>query len=144
MADSNSPVIPGKRPGVYSRDKWYDREKWRSLCERAGMNPNSAPPPPFEEPTNVNSELTRVLKTLLPPESVVESGIAGCWRELVGDTVAEHSRPGRIENKILFVTVKGALWYSQLCRLGTAVILKNIQAKFGADEVRAVKFRPGV
>jgi predicted nucleic acid-binding Zn ribbon protein len=60
----------------------------------------------------------------------------------VGVDVARHTRPGTVRNKELTVFVRGAIWYAQLKRVGTAVLQEKIVRRLGAQSVNRVILRP--
>ena len=63
------------------------------------------------------------------------------WAELVGAQVAQHTRPGRIHRKMLFVFVDHSLWLNELSRYGQQKMLENIQAKFGSDKIKSIRLQ---
>ena len=71
-----------------------------------------------------------------------QNRLAEEWESLVGPQVAGHTRPGRIERKVLYVFVAHSAWLSELQRYGQKQqMLANIQARFGADRIKDLRLR---
>lgn len=62
------------------------------------------------------------------------------WTGLVGDAVAAHARPGRVERGTLYVFVDSSVWLSELQRYGSTQLLQNLGQRFGRERVKAVRF----
>jgi len=60
------------------------------------------------------------------------------WPALVGEDVAAHTRPGRVDGKRLVVFVDNSVWLSELVRYGQRPMLARLQERFGAAKVAAV------
>jgi len=71
-----------------------------------------------------------------------EEEMLGAWSGIVGDFVAEHARPIRIERRVLYVQVLQPAIHYTLER-GKADILAKMQARFGEKAIRQVRFRVG-
>ena len=63
------------------------------------------------------------------------------WSKLAGDAVAKHSRPGRVQQGNLVVFVDSSVWLSELARYGKAVLLANVQKRFGNERIKSVSFQ---
>ena len=59
----------------------------------------------MKKPQSIQSILERTLKTLEIDVPLKTHSILGVWNEIVGESVAEHSQPRSIRNRILFVDV---------------------------------------
>lgn len=60
------------------------------------------------------------------------------WDRIVGEDVAAHATPDRLEDKILYVRASSTAWATQL-RLMAADILRKIAAAMGPGHVRRLK-----
>jgi predicted nucleic acid-binding Zn ribbon protein len=65
--------------------------------------------------------------------------IAG-WAEVVGDQIAKVTTPQRMENGVLFVSVKTAPWRAELS-MKRLEIMRKLNAAAGAQVVRDIRFR---
>ncbi len=63
------------------------------------------------------------------------------WSALVGESVAQHARPGRMDGKRLVIFVDSSVWLNELSRYWKDTILKSLQGKFGREKIDAVTFR---
>lgn len=70
-----------------------------------------------------------------------EQVIAAAWHEIVGDFIANHSAPDRIQNGILHIRVTQTTVLFELERNCKGRILRNLQERFGKTVVRDLKFR---
>jgi predicted nucleic acid-binding Zn ribbon protein len=62
------------------------------------------------------------------------------WTEIVGEQIARVTEPQRIENGVLFVSVKTAPWRAELS-LKRLEIMKKLNTAAGADVIRDIRFR---
>ena len=65
-------------------------------------------------------------------------GVFARWPELVGDVIADHTRPARITDGELVIEAESLAWVSELSWMGEE-ILNQIRIKLGTDEVTSVK-----
>ena len=72
------------------------------------------------------------------PIVLLEAG----WREVVGDDVAQNSRPARMAEGTLTITTRSSAWSHQLSFL-TEHILQAVDARLPAAGVRRIRFRVG-
>jgi hypothetical protein len=68
--------------------------------------------------------------------------IAACWPELVGERVAEHSRPLELTRGVLVVTTGSSAWSQQLAFLSER-ILQGLRALPEGAGIRTLRFRVG-
>jgi len=62
------------------------------------------------------------------------------WSALVGDSVAKHTRPGRLEKDCLIVFVDSSVWLHELSRYAETEMLTAVRNRFGA-KVRSLSLR---
>jgi len=70
-----------------------------------------------DEPIIVSDSLDSVLRSLRGPDRRATGGVFGRWEELVGDHLAEHVRPVRIDRGVLLVEVDEPAWATQVTLL---------------------------
>jgi hypothetical protein len=71
-----------------------------------------------------------------------EEEMLHAWSEIVGEFIAQHSRPIRIERKVLYIQVlQSAIHYSLERSKGD--ILEKMQTRFGRAAIRELRFRIG-
>jgi len=56
----------------------------------------------------------RVLKHLNAPKAEVVESVFSDWERLVGEVIAEHTTPQRIEGGVLFLEVDNPAWASEM------------------------------
>ena len=71
-----------------------------------------------------------------------EEKILRAWNSIVGDFVAQNSRPVEVKRKILFVQVLQPAVHYSLDRM-KGEVLARVQREFGAENIRDIKFRVG-
>jgi hypothetical protein len=64
------------------------------------------------------------------------------WRQAVGDTVARHAVPERVERDVLHVVVDGASWANELRWMESALV-SQLNAACGRQAVSRLRFRIG-
>ncbi len=64
------------------------------------------------------------------------------WKEVVGQTYAEHSQPSKIRKKELTVTVTDAIWLQELT-FQKEIILEKINGKLGRKAVNSIRVAVG-
>jgi len=69
-------------------------------------------------------ELDSLLRRLGSESTTVVAGVFGNWRELVGDTVAQHVSPIKLESGRLLVEVDEPAWATQMHFLESEIIGK--------------------
>ncbi len=62
------------------------------------------------------------------------------WSALVGDLVAKHTRPGRLDQDRLIVFVDSSVWLHELSRYRETEMLTAVRDRFGA-KVRSLSLR---
>ena len=110
--------------------------------ERHGLDAMK-PDAPFSEAKGIGAGLKGVFDRLGIEQVDVQTALREEWGSLVGEDNAARTRPGAIENKVLTIHVKGAVWYSQLQRAGVvAEIQKRMTGRFGRGVIQRVVLKP--
>ena len=123
--------------------KDYTPGSWRVRREFLRV-PDAFPPPPFKDAEPAGDAASRVAKALGVPEADPAAlRIAESWEEIVGPDVARRASPGAIENGELVVQVRGSVWYAELKRTASRLLLPKVRAFLGGDPancaVRAIR-----
>lgn len=71
-----------------------------------------------------------------------EEEVFEAWNALVDPFVASNSRPISMERKVLYIQVLHSTVHYELERM-KRLILKKMQDRFGADQIREIRFRLG-
>lgn len=108
--------------------------EWRGLPE---------PPPKPDRQTTAADMIGKVMKSLGLGERLRQEEVLGAWREIVGDFIASHAAPQRLQNGVLFVQVLQPTMHYELDRAWKPKILKKFKERFGPRTVKEIKFRVG-
>jgi len=119
----------------------YTKGRWAVERERCRLDEFSVPTPP-DELRSFGAVATGALSRVLPRGLQWSMQLQDEWVALVGGTVAQHARPGRLDGRILFVYVDSAVWLNELRRFSKGKILENVQKRFGAGRVSAIRLVP--
>jgi predicted nucleic acid-binding Zn ribbon protein len=104
-------------------------EEWRGLPDKRDERPLVA----------VSSAIQQLVTKLGLRERINEADILSAWREIVGDFLAEHSRPSRLVNGVLHVEVMQASVRFELARTWRPIILQKLQERFGKNAVKEIR-----
>ena len=96
----------------------------------------------MKKPQSIQSILERTLKTLEIDVPLKTHSILGVWNEIVGESVAEHSQPRSIRNRILFVDVSHSTWMQQLQFL-KPTLLDQVNAFLQEPLIQDIRFKWG-
>lgn len=92
---------------------------------------------PFVE---LGSVIHDALKRLKPPEDAVIDIVRTHWPTVAGELVAQHAQPERMEQGVLYVSVKNHVWLQELRRGVGRQIQENL-AKVSGIKVRAIRWQ---
>jgi predicted nucleic acid-binding Zn ribbon protein len=104
-------------------------EEWRGLPEKREGKPLVA----------VSEAVQQLMGRLGLRERIDENDILAAWREIVGDFIAQHSRPSRLVNGVLHVEVMQSSVRYELDRTWRPEILRKLQARFGRNAVKEIR-----
>ena len=127
----------GKRPPLHSSRRPTTRTRllsaWRGLPE---------PLPGDKEEKSVADLVNAVLKSTGVEGRLREDEVLAQWRSLVGDFVADHSRPSGIRHKILTVNVLQPAVHHTLAAM-KRTLLARMKKAFGENSIKDIRFRIG-
>lgn len=95
--------------------------------------PEGKPPKPLSD------VLARVLRGMKVTDESTAMGLFSHWPTIVGETVAEHVTPKRLEKRVLTVEVDDPAWATQLKFLETQ-LLSTLKDHIG-DEVDSLNIK---
>lgn len=90
----------------------------------------------------VNSVVKKTLEDLGLDNRFNEEQVFEAWNELVSEFVANNSRPVALQRKVLSIQVLHSTVHYELERM-KGQILQKMQDRFGAQNIREVRFRLG-
>jgi predicted nucleic acid-binding Zn ribbon protein len=103
-------------------------ESPRRLRGYSGPGPDPRDPQPF------GAVLARLVKARGWQRQAAEATVFGDWAKVVGEEVATHSRPVKLEGGELTIEAESTAWATQL-RLLAAKLLTRIAAQVGPNVV---------
>lgn len=74
------------------------------------------------DPIPISSSLDDVVRSLRGPSRAAVGGVFGKWREAVGDQVADHVQPLKLDQGVLLVEVDDPAWATQVKFLSGSII----------------------
>ena len=96
----------------------------------------------MKKPQPIRSVLENTLKSLEIDVPLKSYSILGAWNEIVGATVAAHSQPRSIRNRILFIDVTHSTWMQQLQFL-KPTLLEKVNNFLGEPLIQDIRFKLG-
>ena len=82
------------------------------------------------DPVPISRSLDSVMKSLRGTDRIQIGGVFGRWDDAVGETVAAHVRPVRLDDGVLTVEADDAAWATQVKFL-TSTIIDRLDAVAG-------------
>ena len=122
-----------------NRRKPYNRGQWEVARERFRVA-DLQPPAEDAGALPLAALIPEALKGMKLDAHAQVARIAAAWPEIVGPQLAGNTRPAQLENKILLVYVSHPAWIMELRGAMTAEILRRLQAKFGATDLKNLRF----
>lgn len=92
----------------------------------------------WDGPQPVGGGVERVLKHLNAPKADVVESVFSDWERLVGEVIAEHTTPVRIEKGVLYLEVDNPAWASEMEWMSEE-LLRRITAKANTVEITAIR-----
>jgi hypothetical protein len=96
----------------------------------------------MQKPQPIRSILEKTFKTLEIDVPLKTYSILGAWNEIVGESVADHSQPRSIRNRILFIDVTHPTWMQQLQFL-KSTLLEKVNTFLGEPLIQDIRFKVG-
>jgi len=96
----------------------------------------------MKKPQSIRSVLENTLKSLEIDVPLKSYSILGAWNEIVGTTVAAHSQPRSIRNRILLIEVAHSTWMQQLQFL-KPTLLERVNNFLGEPLIQDIRFKLG-
>jgi predicted nucleic acid-binding Zn ribbon protein len=96
----------------------------------------------MKKPQSIGSILEKTLKSLEIDIPVKSYSIWGAWKEIVGESIALHTQPRSIRNRILFINVSHPTWMQQL-QFFKPNILEKINHFLKEPLIQDIRFRLG-
>jgi predicted nucleic acid-binding Zn ribbon protein len=96
------------------------------------------------EPIPISASLDEVVRSLRGPGRHEIGGVFGRWEEAVGDQVAAHARPVRLDRGVLVVEVDEPAWATQITLLSNTIrerLMTVTGVEVSGVEVRVYKPR---
>lgn len=87
------------------------------------------------DPLPISSALDAVVKSLRGPSREAVGGLFGRWVEAVGDQVAQHVKPVKLDQGVLIAEVDDPAWATQVKFL-TPMIIERLQEVAGVTVER--------
>jgi len=79
------------------------------------------------DPLPLSASLDGVVRSLRGPSRAAVGGLFGRWTEAVGDQVAQHVKPVKLDGTTLLVEVDEPAWATQV-KLVTPMIVERLQS----------------
>ena len=99
----------------------------------------------MKDPVPITASIDSIMSSLRGTDRVQIGGVFGRWDDAVGENVADHVRPVRLDQRVLTVEVDEAAWATQVKFL-SATIIRRLHEVAGVDvervEVRVAGSRP--
>jgi predicted nucleic acid-binding Zn ribbon protein len=110
------------------------------IAEWRGLPVNT----PRPDRTQSTAELLpKVMQKMGLRERLREAEVMQTWKALVGDFIASHSCPISLRDGILYVHVLQPALHYELERISKPEILRKLKQRFGARQIRDLRFRLG-
>jgi len=117
--------------------KSFGRGRWHVQRERFHLE-NEIAPHGVTDPAKIADIIPALMKGLGLGDMHWLNVMQEEWAGIVGEAVAKHTRPGRMEKKKLTVFVDSSVWLNELLRYGRKEMLVNLQKRFGRGKVDMV------
>jgi predicted nucleic acid-binding Zn ribbon protein len=98
--------------------------------------------PEPDDPVSLTLSLDDVVKTLRGPSRQAVGGLFGRWDEAVGEQVAQHVRPLKLDRGVLSVEVDDPAWATQVKFLAPTIISRLAEVAGARVEQLQVRVDP--
>ncbi|MET0910506.1 MAG: DUF721 domain-containing protein [Ilumatobacteraceae bacterium] len=86
----------------------------------------------MKDPVPITTSIDSIMSSLRGTDRVQIGGVFGRWADAVGENVADHVRPVRLDQRVLTVEVDEAAWATQVKFL-SATIIRRLHEVAGVD-----------
>ena len=93
--------------------------------------------------TSIADGVVKLMKSLGLEERLRDEQVRGAWRAIVGDFIADHSQPVKLQTGVLIVQVLQPTMHYELDRVWKTKILAKLREQFGSRTIRDIRFRIG-
>ena len=87
------------------------------------------------DPVPLSSSLDGVVRSLRGPSRAAVGGVFGRWADAVGEQIAAHVQPVRLDGGVLLVEVDDPAWATQV-KLIAGTIIERLDAVAGVPVTR--------
>jgi predicted nucleic acid-binding Zn ribbon protein len=104
----------------------------------------------MDDPIPISQSLDGVVRSLRGPSRAAVSGLFGSWADAVGEQVAAHVRPLKLDERTLVVEVDDPAWATQVKfltrtiieRLGevAGVVVERVEVRVDRRSARGAKY----
>jgi hypothetical protein len=98
--------------------------------------------PDQDEPVSLTASLDGVVTSLRGPSRKAVGGLFGRWNEAVGEQVAEHVRPVKLDGGVLTVEVDDPAWATQVKFLAPTIIARLAEVAAARVDTLQVRVDP--
>lgn len=144
MSDDAAAFQALERARALAKTPGYRRKKRRRVQEPGGVpggpglgNAGSGAGPSARDPQRVADIVDALVHARGWEEPVEVAGVVGRWREIVGDSVADHTTVERFSDGTLVVRASSTAWATQV-KLLQGELRRRIAEVVGADLVREI------
>lgn len=88
----------------------------------------------------ISSEVDNIVARIIGRKAMREYEAFKSWNAIVGEHVAQNSVPIKVENGVLYVSVKNSVWRQELS-MRKPQILKKIEEEFGRGIIRDINLQ---
>lgn len=87
------------------------------------------------DPVPLSSSLDAVVRSLRGPSRAAVGGVFGRWSEAVGEQIAAHVQPVRLDEGVLLVEVDDPAWATQV-KLLAGTLIERLRDVAGVEVAR--------
>ncbi|MCF7849848.1 MAG: DUF721 domain-containing protein [Kiritimatiellales bacterium] len=109
----------------------WDIDKMRYQMDKA--------PPPKRDVKSMGELLPEIMSAMDQPQDEAITVLCGAWEQLVGAQVAAYSKPGYLQERVLYVFVNHPGWITELQRMKRP-LLQKIQQHYREMKIRQLRF----
>lgn len=125
----------------YWQGRAVSRFQWELMRERAQLGEEAVPPAKECEAQPIAAHFGAAMKGLRLGDRVFASRLGAAWAEVVGETLAKHSRPADFERGTLTVFVSHPGFLMELRGRMTDETLKKIRERFPEPRVQKIRWQ---